>query len=95
MNASTRYLIVRLLPVVLITIAAGAWFHDVQQGGPWVVRNLIPLAVLLLLSYLTLRRGQGHWSGSGLRMPFGASDDSPAIDEGEHSPLHAGESDGP
>jgi len=71
MNSSTRYLVVRLLPVVLVAVAAGAWFRDVQQGGPWVARNLVPLAVLLLLSFLTLRRGQGRWSGAGMRMPLG------------------------
>jgi hypothetical protein len=71
MNTSTRYLIVRLLPVALITAAAGAWFHDVQQGGPWVARNLVPLAVLLALAYFTLRRGRGRWSGSGMRLPLG------------------------
>ena len=71
MKTSTAYLVVRLLPVMLVTVAAAAWFYDVQQGGPWVIRNLVPLAVLLILSYVTLRRGQGRWSGSGLRLPFG------------------------
>ena len=71
MKTSSRFLVVRLLPVALVTIAAGAWFNDVQQGGPWVVRNLLPLAVLLLLSYVTLRRGEGHWSGAGMRLPLG------------------------
>ena len=71
MRTSTRFLIVRLLPVVLVTVAAGAWFNDVQQGGPWLARNLLPLMVLLLLSFITLRRGQGRWSGTGMRWPFG------------------------
>ena len=71
MKTSSRYLIVRLLPVALVTIAAGTWFYDVQQGGPWVLRNLLPLVVLLLLSYMTLRRGDGHWSGAGMRLPLG------------------------
>jgi hypothetical protein len=71
MKTSSRYLVVHLLPVALVTIAAGAWFYDVQQGGPWVGRNLLPLAVLLLLSYVTLRRGKGHWSGAGMRLPLG------------------------
>lgn len=71
MKTSSRYLVVRLLPVALVTIAAGAWFYEVQQGGPWAVRNLLPLAALLLLSYMTLRRGEGHWSGAGMRLPLG------------------------
>jgi hypothetical protein len=71
METGTRYLVVRMLPVVLVVTAAGLWFADVQQGGPWVPRNLLPLAALLLLCYLTLRRGSGRWSGNGMRMPLG------------------------
>ena len=71
MNASVRPVVLRLLPVLLVTAIAGAWFHDVQQGGPWVARNIAPLALLLLLSFLTLRRGGGRWSGAGMRMPLG------------------------
>ena len=71
METDTRYLVVRILPVILVVTAAGLWFADVQQRGPWVPRNLLPLAALLLLCYLTLRRGNGRWSGSGMRMPLG------------------------
>jgi len=71
MRDEDRSLVVRLLPVVLVAAAAGLWFADVQQGGPWVARNLVPLAVLVALSYLTLRRGGGRWSGAGMRMPLG------------------------
>lgn len=71
METGTRYLVVRMLPVALLVTAAGLWFADVQQGGPWVPRNLLPLAALLLLCYLTLRRGNGRWSGAGMRMPLG------------------------
>jgi hypothetical protein len=71
METGTRYLVVRMLPVVLVVTAAGLWFADVQQGGPWVPRNLLPLAALLLLCYLTLRRGSGRWSDAGMRMPLG------------------------
>lgn len=71
MQASERLLIVRILPVVLICVAAGLWFADVRQGGPWMLRNLLPLAVLLGLCFLTLRRGGGRRSGNGWRMPLG------------------------
>ena len=63
--------LVRLLPVVCLVLAAAAWFNDVQAGGPWVARNLVPLAAMLLLAALTLYRGRGHWSGAGFRMPLG------------------------
>jgi hypothetical protein len=71
MKTATQYLVVRLLPVLLLAAAAGLWFAEVQDGGPWVARNLAPLAVLVALSFLTLRRGGGRWSGAGMRMPLG------------------------
>ena len=61
----------RLLPVIFISVAAAFWFNDVQEGGPYVLRNLIPLAILVLLSGLVLLRGGGHWTGSGKRLPLG------------------------
>jgi len=71
MKAQQKYTVLRLSPVVLVVVAAGFWFVDVQQGGPWVARNLVPLAALVVLSYITLKRGGGRWSGAGMRMPLG------------------------
>lgn len=71
MEAQEKRLVARLLPVLLVAVAAGLWFADVQDGGPWIGRNLAPLAVLVVLSYVTLRRGGGRWSGAGMRMPLG------------------------
>ena len=62
---------VRLLPLVLLTGAAAAWFDDVQGGGPYVLRNFVPLIIMLLLALLTLLRGQGSWTGSGWRFSLG------------------------
>ena len=71
MDDSQKRLLARLLPVLLVVLAAALWFADVEQGGPYVLRNLCPLGVLLLLSGLCLYRGNGRWSGAGLRMPLG------------------------
>lgn len=71
MEENSKYLVVRLFPVLLLAVAAAFWFADVQQGGPWVVRNLVPLLALVLLSWLALYRGNGRWSGAGMRMPLG------------------------
>ncbi len=71
MANSTGALLLRLAPVLLITAAAGLWFNIVQDGGPWVLRNLVPLALVVLLSALTLGRGGGRWTGAGWRMPLG------------------------
>ena len=57
-----RQLTVRLLPVVLVTLAMAAWFNDVQQGGPYVLRNLLPPIAVVALSAWTLWRGTGSWA---------------------------------
>ncbi|HNP65964.1 MAG TPA: hypothetical protein PKH39_18695 [Woeseiaceae bacterium] len=61
----------RLLPVVLVTAAASFWIADVQQGGAYVFRNLVPLVVLILLCATTLHLGNGRWTGAGKRLPLG------------------------
>ncbi len=71
METADKYLVVRLLPILFVCTATGFWFADVQQGGPWVLRNQLPLVALLGLSFATLRRGDGRWSGNGMRMPLG------------------------
>lgn len=71
MRGNVGLLVIRLLPVILVTAAAALWFADVQQQGEYLLRNLVPLGVLLLLSWQTLQRGGGRWSGNGLRMPLG------------------------
>lgn len=62
---------VRLSPVIFVVLAAAAWINDVQDAGPWVARNLVPLILVLLLAILTLIRGHGRWAGSGWRLPLG------------------------
>ena len=64
-------MLVRLLPVVMLVIAAAAWINEVQDGGPYVLRNLVPPMVTLGLAMFTLQRGEGTWSGSGWRLPLG------------------------
>ena len=67
----TRHILIRLLPLALLFVATIAWINDVQEGGPYVFRNLIPPAVILLLAILTLVRGGGTWTGAGWRWPMG------------------------
>ena len=68
-----RLFLVRLAPLVLLVIAAGFWIDDVQQGGPYVLRNLVPPVVVLLLAAITLYRGDGTWTGSGFRLLLGVA----------------------
>lgn len=71
MSGTIKLTVWRLLPVILVSVAAAFWFNAVQQGGPYVIRNLIPLALLILLSGLALFLGGGQWAGSGKSLPLG------------------------
>jgi hypothetical protein len=68
-----RLILLRLAPLVMLVVAAGFWFNEVQGSGPYVLRNLVPLLVLLLLATLVLYRGKGNWTGSGWRLPLGVA----------------------
>lgn len=63
-------LLTRVGPLLLMMIAAGFWISDVQQGGPYVLRNLVPPLLVLLLGVMTLLRGGGQWTGAGLKWPL-------------------------
>jgi hypothetical protein len=64
-------LVIRLLPLVLLILATAFWINDVQNGGPYVLRNLLPPLVLLVLAAMTLARGRGTWTGAGWQLPLG------------------------
>lgn len=63
-------LLLMVSPLVLVTGAAAVWFNHVQDGGPFVLRNLLPMALLVLLACITLWRGNGRWTGAGWKMPL-------------------------
>ena len=71
MRDRVRLTVIRVLHLLLLTIAVAAWFNDVQQGGAYVLRNLLPPVVLLLLATITVWRGGGRWTGTGWRWPLG------------------------
>ncbi len=73
MQARLRMTLIRLLPLVLVTVAAAFWFNDVQQGGPYVMRNLLPPVLVLILATVTLWQGAGSWAGAGWRWPLGTA----------------------
>jgi hypothetical protein len=66
-----RLLSVRVLPVLLVLLAAAFWFSDVQESSQYLLRNFLPLAAVLALSLLTVWRGEGSWTGSGWRLALG------------------------
>ena len=61
----------RFVPVLFAMIATAYWIDTVQSGGPFVLRNLVPLVILLMLALFTLVRGHGRWTGSGMRLLLG------------------------
>lgn len=66
-----RLISVRILPVLLVLLAAAFWFSDVQESSQYLLRNFLPLAAVLALSLLTVWRGEGSWTGSGWRLALG------------------------
>jgi hypothetical protein len=65
------FVLVRLLPVLLLMIGSAIWINAVQDGGPYVLRNLLPPSAVVLLAMLVLWRGRGRWTGAGWRLPLG------------------------
>lgn len=63
-------LLLKLSPLVVVTGAAAVWFNHVQDGGPYVLRNLLPPTLLVLLAFITLWRGNGRWTGAGWKLPL-------------------------
>ena len=62
---------IRLSPVVFIAIAAIAYMADVQGESGYVLRNAMPVFVVVILTIITLRQGGGTWTGAGWRWPLG------------------------
>jgi hypothetical protein len=61
----------RLAPLVLGYAAMAWWFSVAERYGPYVPRNLLPPAVVLVLAIVALRRGTGRFTGSGWKLPLG------------------------
>ena len=70
MTSDARPFATRFLLVLLVLIVSAAWFSDVQDNGPYVLRNLLPLAIIAVLVLLTLKRGNGSFTRAGWRMPL-------------------------
>ena len=71
MPAFSKLTLVRLSPLVFVTVAIAVWINDVQAGGPYVARNLLPLLLVVVLAWVALIRGGGRWAGRGWRLPLG------------------------
>lgn len=65
--------LVRLLPVLLVAGAAAACIVRIEGPDSHAMRNLLPLACVIMLALLALWRGGGRWLGSGWRWPLGVA----------------------
>jgi len=63
----------RLLPVALVVAAAALYVVSVEGPDAHALRNVLPMAVTLLLAAIALVRGHGHYTGSGLQWTLGAA----------------------
>lgn len=71
MNGVAARVLTRLLPVLLAVIVYAAWMADIQQNGPWLRRNLLPMAACMLLFTLSLYRNDGRLCGPDPRLILG------------------------
>jgi hypothetical protein len=58
-------MLIRMLPVLFVTIAAIAYVVYVEGAAAYPLRNAVPMLAVILLAMLTLYRGDGRWTGSG------------------------------
>ena len=65
--------LIRLSPVIFVTLSAMIYVLKVEAGVAYPFRNLVPMLVVIVLSAITLRKGGGHWTGSGWRWVLGTS----------------------
>lgn len=63
--------VIRLLPVLLVTIAAMAYVVHVEGRDAYVTRNITPMLIVIALTAVTLYKGGGSWTGAGWRWPLG------------------------
>ena len=71
MTRKTRLIFVRLLPVLLVIVAAMFYAASIERTDAYIWRNLLPMLTVVVLAVVTLVRGNGHWTGSGWRLPLG------------------------
>ena len=63
--------LIRLSPVIFLTLAAMVYVMYVEADEGYPLRNLLPMLLVILLAVVTLRKGGGRWTGSGWRWPLG------------------------
>ncbi len=63
--------LVRLSPVIFVTVAAMIYVLKIEAGVAYPFRNLAPMLAVIVLAAITLNRNGGTWTGSGWRWLLG------------------------
>ncbi len=63
--------LVRLSPVLFVTVAAMIYVLKIEAGVAYPFRNLMPMLIVIALAATTLIRGGGRWTGAGWQWPLG------------------------
>jgi hypothetical protein len=71
MSSPASVFIVRLLPVILVSVAASAYIVEIEGNNAYPLRNIVPMLAIIVLSAITLIKGAGRWTGSGWCWPLG------------------------
>lgn len=71
MGKVSKLIVIRLLPVLLVTASAIAYISHIEGPDAYALRNAVPMIIVLILSAITLYRGGGSWGGAGWRLPLG------------------------
>ena len=71
MADGSKGMLIRLLPVLFVAAATFIYVALVEQDSRYVLRNAMPIGAIVVLAWLTLRKGRGSWIGAGWRWPLG------------------------
>ncbi len=60
-----------MLPVIFVTAGAMIFVAWVEGDSGYVLRNMLPMMIVLILAFITLMKGDGSWTAAGWRWPLG------------------------
>lgn len=70
MKSLAGIVLLRILPVILLTCAAIFYIAYVEGREAYAVRNALPMLVVVLLAAVSVYHGRGHWTAAGWRWPL-------------------------
>lgn len=71
MSNSAGVVLLRILPVLLLTIAGILYVAYIEGPDAYAVRNALPMLLACALSAIAVIKGGGRWAGNGWRWPLG------------------------